>query len=49
MGHIIEDINESRYHLEEKDLAVDSDDKISDEDSESTVNLPSEGFRRLKR
>ena len=49
MDHIIEDINESRYHSEEEDLMVDSDDEISDDYSESPVNPPSEGYIRSKR
>ena len=49
MDQIIEDINKSIYHSEEEDLTVDSDSKIIDNDSESPVDSPSEGFRRLIR
>ena len=49
MEKIIRDINESRYHSEEEDLTVDSDDEINDDDSGSPVDAPNEGIRRSKR
>ena len=49
IDQIIEDINESRYHSEEEDLTVESDDEISENDSESPLDTPSEGIIRLTR
>ena len=49
MDQLIDDINESRYLHDEDDLTVDSDDEISDDGTENTVDGPNEGIRRSTR
>ena len=50
MDQIIEDINESRYHSDEEDLPLDSDDEeIIDDVSDDEEAQPNEGTRRSTR